>query len=714
MEHPPRLPVPEWDGGRVLRGVFEVRRLPPGRLGLAMTSALATGVPLAVGALTGRLSDGLTAALGAVTAIYFPTSSWGYRARALPVVAVGAAAAATVGGTAGGNPWRTAVAIAGVGFAATIVFTALLAPPPGPVPFVVTCAVATQLPAGVATVETRAGLTLAGATFAYLLTMAGARQDRAGPSRRVVVSALGKLAAMLETAGTPEADTTRHDAAQEIRRAEVIIVRDRVTGELANTAFGLRRVFDAGLAYMTVTAHRPPAVVAEQLREYAARVGRRDYAPVGDYGLVGGLSEGDDTGWAAEAGRVGIPVAGPNAGPNMVAGQIPAWHGIAEAIAELGTPVEGPPAPLIPRTRDLLAEGLRADSPAWPWAARCGVATFGAALLAIAVGIERPYWAPVAAAAVLEVRTARVAGQRTVQRAVGTGVGAVAAFALLAVPFPAWALIVIATLLQGGVQLANVANHALGSVLLTPLALLLVEFARPGTPVEPLIGPRVLDTLLGVLVGLAAALSLWPRAAAHRLPHALAECIDATGALLALSLSEGPGAARGQAGRVRAAVGQTGGGGGDSGQAVEVRAGGAGGDGADRHRPHLPGWWHHHDDETHRWLAARHHVEASLAWLSELHVDARNEPGETARMTWPAVVAARRLGYLVLVEPCGLRDAMRATPASPTAIQDLFDRLATGVLGDTSPPPRDPPQLPPFPPLKHEFAALVDATPADD
>jgi hypothetical protein len=173
-----------------LRGAFTVRRPPAGSGRLALISALATGIPLAVGQLTGHLSLGLMASLGAATAIYYPRSSWRYRTRALPVVAVGCAAAATVGATAGRNPWSTGLVIATVAFLATLLFTALLAPPPGAVPIVVACAAATQLPPGAARIGTLAALTLGGAAFAYLLSMVGARRYRAGPSRRAVATAL--------------------------------------------------------------------------------------------------------------------------------------------------------------------------------------------------------------------------------------------------------------------------------------------------------------------------------------------------------------------------------------------------------------------------------------------------------------------------------------------------------------------------------------------
>ncbi|MBX6389221.1 MAG: FUSC family protein [Frankia sp.] len=666
MEQPAaREPVPEPGKGAPLRAIFQLNRLPPGRVGIAVIHAVATGVPLTIGWLLGRVPEGLTAALGAVTAVYYPMSSWGYRARALPVVAVGSSIATTVGAAAGGERWRTSLAVAAVAFVATLLKTAIAAPPPGAVPFVVVAAVATQLPPGYVRLEVQAGLTLAGATFAYLLTMVGARWDRAGPTRRAVVRALDALAEMLAALGGPRADATRHEAGQAIRQAEVMAIRDRVDSELADLATSLWGVFQAGVAYGTRHQRPPPPAASARLRSdarHVARTGRVPTVPV----------------WTG------------------VQHRSPDWVRLAAAIDDVGMPPAGPtPPPVIPPMRDLLAEGLRRGSPAWPWAARAGLATFGAALLAISAGIERPYWAPVAAATVLEVRTARIASQRSAQRAIGTAIGAAAAFALRAAPLPMWSMIIVATVLQGAAQVLIVANYALGTILLTPLTLLLVEFAHPGIPPSALIGPRIFDTLLGILVGLAAALALWPRAATHSLPRALADCIDATGELLAARLAASPAP---QA----------------TPSPVEIEA--------DLEAELLgrPTRWIHPapraDGVTHGEpdpaAAARHHVEATLTWLSELQADAENEPGASAQAAWPAVVAARRLGYLVLAEPPGLRAALRTTPVSPVTVQSLFERLAAGVLGDAGPPPREPPQLPEFPPLRHEFAAMVDAVPA--
>jgi uncharacterized membrane protein YccC len=312
---------------------------------------------------------------------------------------------------------------------------------------------------------------------------------------------------------------------------------------------------------------------------------------------------------------------------------------------------------------------------------RCGLATSGAALLAIAAGVDRPYWAPVAAASVLEVRAARVAGQHTVQQLLGSCVGTLAAFALLTLSLPVWSLIVIATVTQAAIELLGPANSGFGALLVMPMTMLVAQVAGSGQQAGAVVTSRLVDTLLGLLVGLAASLLLWPRAAAHRLPYALADCVAAIGGLLANLLAE---ARAGSTPQARRAVPRY------------------------DHSPVRPAPEQRRPPTERRRGSARHHVEATLEWLCEMHAEAENEPGEAARATWPAVVAARRLGYLVLLEPPGLRDALPATTASPEDVQDLFRQLAAGIRGERPPPAREQAQLPPFPPLRREFAALVD------
>ena len=64
-------------------------------------------------------------------------------------------------------------------------------------------------------------------------------------------------------------------------------------------------------------------------------------------------------------------------------------------------------------------------------------------------------------------------------------------------------------------------NYWLGSICVTPMALLITEFARSQQPGE-LITDRVVDTLVGALVGFVAAIVVTNRRAGDRIEHALA------------------------------------------------------------------------------------------------------------------------------------------------------------------------------------------------
>ena len=114
------------------------------------------------------------------------------------------------------------------------------------------------------------------------------------------------------------------------------------------------------------------------------------------------------------------------------------------------------------------------------------------------------YWAMVAAVAALggASTTARVV--RGAQRLIGTGVGILLAAALLMLPLPPLAVLAVAIVLQVCAELFVGRNYGLAMVFITPLALLMIELAVPVDP-GPLLRDRLVDTLLGVVVGTAVA-----------------------------------------------------------------------------------------------------------------------------------------------------------------------------------------------------------------
>lgn len=142
--------------------------------------------------------------------------------------------------------------------------------------------------------------------------------------------------------------------------------------------------------------------------------------------------------------------------------------------------------------------------------ARVAVAVAVAGALATASGIGHPYWAIVAAVVPLAVPRLRAQVVRALQRALGTTVGIGLAAVLLSVPLSPLAAVLVAAALQGVAELLVVRNYGAALVFITPLALLMGHLAHP-EPVADLVVDRLVETLLGIAVGLLVAWVTRPR-----------------------------------------------------------------------------------------------------------------------------------------------------------------------------------------------------------
>ncbi len=163
------------------------------------------------------------------------------------------------------------------------------------------------------------------------------------------------------------------------------------------------------------------------------------------------------------------------------------------------------------RATDRLRSAPAAPPPApalqAPWLAfaRIALCTACAGLLALAAGWPHPAWAAIGAMAVLQGSHLHTAMHRAVQRTLGTLAGAGLAWLILAQHPSFWPLLAAVIVLQLATEVVIGANYALGQVFVTPMALLMTSLAAPamgtGMPLA-----RVLDTVLGALVGVAFAL----------------------------------------------------------------------------------------------------------------------------------------------------------------------------------------------------------------
>ncbi|MFE1392823.1 FUSC family protein [Nocardiopsis alba] len=110
------------------------------------------------------------------------------------------------------------------------------------------------------------------------------------------------------------------------------------------------------------------------------------------------------------------------------------------------------------------------------------------------------------AASVLQATSVSATWHRTVQRGVGTVVGAVVAAGVFALvdTSSVWVVIALVVACQVGAELVVMTNYAYAIVCVTPLTLALSALARPGAGMFDLVVERTAATVSGALVGLGA------------------------------------------------------------------------------------------------------------------------------------------------------------------------------------------------------------------
>ncbi|MFE1952827.1 FUSC family protein [Streptomyces sp. NPDC059524] len=325
-------------------------------------------------------------------------------------------------------------------------------------------------PQAIGQVPGHLALMLGAGAVAWLVGMAPALVRPHGPERRATARALYAAASYAER---PEHAAGRGAAAAAVHAAWQSLLATGARSEA-------RRALERLVVRAEVALAAPGDADTEQLRAWAH--GLRGAGAVPRPPRVAGL---DDELLGVEA--------------ELATGRPSVWR------------LVGPGSPLLP-------VGLRTF-------VGCALAGYGS----LALGIGRPYWALVTAASIYQANVT-LTWKRGVQRVVGNlgGVLVFAAIAPLAHASQA-ALVLCCLAFSFGAEALITRNYWLGSLSVTPMALLVTEFTRlQGT--GQLITERVVDTLVGALLGIVAALVVTNRRAGDRIEQALSGAEEARAA----------------------------------------------------------------------------------------------------------------------------------------------------------------------------------------
>lgn len=140
-----------------------------------------------------------------------------------------------------------------------------------------------------------------------------------------------------------------------------------------------------------------------------------------------------------------------------------------------------------------------------------------AGFISHALGAQHPVWATMGALVVLQGTHLHLNMNRALQRMAGTTVGAVLAWLVLMQEPSFAAIVAMLALCQFLAEVVIGSNYALGQIFVTPMALLMSSLGLPAGAGLAMAPERVLDTLLGVSIGMAIAVILSSVEDRHRL-----------------------------------------------------------------------------------------------------------------------------------------------------------------------------------------------------
>ena len=146
-----------------------------------------------------------------------------------------------------------------------------------------------------------------------------------------------------------------------------------------------------------------------------------------------------------------------------------------------------------------------------------GLFVGGSYLFALLLKLDNPYWVPVSAAAIMQGATFRAVWQRNVHRIVGTVIGMGLAWLIFSFSPNIWVLAGLIMLLTFIIEALVIRNYGLAVIFITPLTVIFADTALATLDIERLILVRMVDIVLGSLIGYLGGWVIHHRGVFHRL-----------------------------------------------------------------------------------------------------------------------------------------------------------------------------------------------------
>ncbi len=473
-----------------------------------MHAGISMGVPLVVLLLTGHRDLLSFAAFGGFTSLYGRNAPYAVKAPMLAAVGIFMSLSTLVGTLTAAYTGHVLVVIAVVaavaGLARLLSDATRTGGPAGIFP-VFAVSVCAELPIGPEAVVPATLTTAAVAGWAWLVCMSGWVIRHHGPERVAVARALEAVADRVGAIGADGELSARHRAGMALRAAWTSI------GSSGRTSRWSARL-------EALCAH------AEEVT-FRARLASHRIAESGRSDSTGGSDS--DASWAVTASELrrlarGLRRFGEIPDVTLGRGEQAELDG-RDAADALARP-SGPPLLRQPLERwGTSITSLRPSAPFVPQAIRSLVAVALAVSIAHLLGLGHASWAAVSAVAVQQSVSWYATVDRSIQRALGTGAGLLVGVLALAYSPGAGLTVALVIVLQVGAELMVGLNYALCLMFATPIALLLAHLGHASSDTTLLVD-RVLDTFIGIVVGIGSAFAIRNRRLEGVLRSAMDDC----------------------------------------------------------------------------------------------------------------------------------------------------------------------------------------------
>ena len=487
--------------------------------GKAFIAGIAAALPVFIGMLFGNLEYGLLSGIGAFTYLYVFDIPYVQRAKKIFLAMLGISFSVFLGTLLAPYPIAVAIAMGLIGATAIFIFGALKITGPSAIFFVLSYALATGMPVDPSLAFMRGGLVLLGGGISWILSMLGWFKNPHGPEIKAVKQVLLSLANVFDAIGTDGLNNARANMISVLTKAEQTLL----SGYSAKTSTEqLKRLF--------------------LLNEHASKV----YLDVLDFTLEYHQRVPSELGESVRAIAYSIGTNKSNDAtilqPNNMDDRIQVFfEKIYNADAIMNEPVDRIDREVKvfkPTLKTIFLGAFDKNSIVFITSVKYGVVLTFAAFIAYFLDFERSYWVPLSCAAVMSGSTIIATFHRTVQRMFGTIIGLLIAGVILSVVHNGYIISLIILLLTFLTEMFIVQNYGLAAMFFTPSALVMAEYTSKVYDFSFFAGVRLIDIVIGSVIGLFGASLVGSRSASNLLPHYMAKTIRSQSQFLLSLFSE--------------------------------------------------------------------------------------------------------------------------------------------------------------------------------